>query len=140
MGDAEQEYSDLDEFLNRLSSILTDERTVVIDEFQRLPKAIWDRISLFHPNGRLIISGSSFRIVDKILSDRSPLLGLFYPVKIPLINPPDIVKGLEMNAEGATTMAPYMRVPRRYQCSRKWRISPAKRYSLQKGGCQGHTS
>lgn len=108
-----KEYMDPDEMIKRIGSDLPDGKTMVIDEFQRLPRSTWDEISLLHPNGRLILSGSSFKLVDMVLSERSPLLGLFYPVEIPLISPGDILKGLAevMKIEDAFKLAPYMRDP-----------------------------
>lgn len=109
----ENEYDNIEDLLEVLRTDLEDDRIVAIDEFQRLPMKIWDDISLMHPKGRLILSGSSFKMVDVILSKRSPLLGLFFPMKIPLIRPTDILVGLskEMNMVDAIDLAPYMRDP-----------------------------
>ncbi len=106
-------YEDIRDLLGDLKSYLKNNETVVLDEFQRLPESFWDEISLIHPEGRLVLSGSSLRIVDKVLSNRSPLLGLVYPVKIPLIGPRDILNGLSdnMDPSRAITMAPFMRDP-----------------------------
>ena len=112
--DINNSFENLNEFLITLKKDLHEEkRTIVIDEFQRLPSGIWDDISLFHPEGRLIVSGSSFKLVDRVLSDSSPLLGLFYPMKVPLIGHIDILRGLSENMEirDAIEIAPYARDP-----------------------------
>ena len=106
-------YDDIRDLLSDLKSYLMNNETVVLDEFQRLPESFWDEISLIHPEGRLILSGSSLRIVDRVLSNKSPLLGMVYPVKIPLIRPSDILNGLsgQMDPVRAITMAPFMQDP-----------------------------
>jgi hypothetical protein len=106
-------YDDVQDLLSDLKFYLKNNETVVLDEFQRLPESFWDEISLIHPEGRLILSGSSLRIVDRVLSNNSPLLGMVYPVKIPLIKPSDILKGLSdrMDPVRAITMSPFMQDP-----------------------------
>jgi hypothetical protein len=74
---------------------LRDGRTVVIDEFQRLPDWFIDEVAMFHPNGRLILSGSSMRVVDSILGSRSPLLLLIFPYKLDLVRPRDLLISLK---------------------------------------------
>ncbi len=112
-GDGHPDIRDIDDLLFAITSDLERGRTVVIDEFQRLPDKIYDDIALLHPGGRLILSGSSFDLVERVISNRSPLLGLFNPIEVPLIGPCDIVKGLseEMKVEDAFRMAPYLQDP-----------------------------
>lgn len=63
------------EFIEKLHKLLKEKQTVVIDEFQRLPEEFVDEVSLLHPSGRLILLGSSLRIIHKVFSPKSPLLG-----------------------------------------------------------------
>lgn len=67
--------------------------TIVVDEFQRLPD---DFIDFLHfvkdKNAKLILLGSSMRVVKKVLSARSPLLGLVRPVKLGLVRPSDMLR------------------------------------------------
>ncbi len=66
----------------------------IVDEFQRLPEHSWDILATAHPDGKLILSGSSRRVVEKILGARSPLLGLLAPYRLDLIKPCDAVVSL----------------------------------------------
>ncbi len=112
-GETSREYNDLSSFIKDLKKMLMDGETIVIDEFQRLSMNLWDEIALSHPYGNLILSGSSLKIVDKVLSNRSPLLGLLYPVRIPLIGPIDIINGLSEHMDPVETisLSPYMMDP-----------------------------
>ena len=48
--------------VRRITELLRDNKTVVIDEFQRINPEYMGLIALEHPNGRLIASGSSFKL------------------------------------------------------------------------------
>ncbi|MHA1594734.1 MAG: AAA family ATPase [Candidatus Baldrarchaeia archaeon] len=84
--------------LRRLPSIIEDalerNEVVIVDEFQRLPEHFWDIIASCHPKGKLVLSGSSLSIVEKVFSHRSPLLGLLLPIRIDIIRPSDILFSL----------------------------------------------
>lgn len=56
-------------------------KSVVIDEFQRLDENILEEISILHPKGRLLLSGSSLRILKKFFEPKSAFLGFFVPLK-----------------------------------------------------------
>jgi len=75
-------------------SLLNQGKTVVIDEFQRMDEGVLEEITRAHPDGKLILSGSSFRVVEKVFSPGSPLLGFFRPLRIDLISAEDIVRNL----------------------------------------------
>jgi hypothetical protein len=70
---------------------LREGKTVVIDEFQRLPEKYWDGLSAEHPNGKLVLVGSSFRVMKKLVDKRSPLLGLVLPYKLDIIHYADVL-------------------------------------------------
>ncbi len=104
---------DLDDFTRMVSDLLGEDRTVVIDEFQRLPMVVMEDISRAHPNGRLILTGSSMRVVERYTGRNSPLLALVRPFKLDLIRPSDILVSLveRMSPEEAVSSAPILRDP-----------------------------
>ena len=77
--------------------MLKNGNTVIMDEFQRLSEEDWSVLALAHPNGRLMASGSSFGMLNKIFDKRSPMLGLFQPFRIGLISYADTVAALHKN-------------------------------------------
>jgi len=79
------------DFLVQVAELLKSDATVVVDEFQRLPLNFMDEISLLHPRGRLILLGSSLRIVHRVFSPRSPLLGIVSTYRLDLLRPTDIL-------------------------------------------------
>jgi len=84
----------LDAATKLIGELLKDGRVVVVDEFQRLPVEYWELISLSHPNGKLVASGSSFGIVQKVFEKRSPLLGLLSPFRMDIIGYGDTLLSL----------------------------------------------
>lgn len=86
--------------------------TVIVDEFQRLPESFLDEITRYHPNGRLVLTGSSLRVVSSVLGTRSPLLGLAYPYRLGLVRPSDLLTSLSSwKPETAVAYAAYLREP-----------------------------
>jgi hypothetical protein len=104
---------DLDAFTKVVIDLLELGKTVVIDEFQRLPMVVMEDISRAHPNGRLILTGSSMRVVERYTGRNSPLLALVRPFKLDLIRPTDILVSLaqRMSSEKALSSAPILRDP-----------------------------
>jgi hypothetical protein len=96
-----------------ISVPLRNGEVVVVDEFQRLPDHFFDDISLSHPDGKLILTGSSMKFVNKMMSRNSPLLGLLFPVHISTIDPVDILKCLskEFSPERSIELAPFLQDP-----------------------------
>lgn len=88
-------------------------KIIVVDEFQRLPDHFFDDISLLHPHGKLILTGSSMKIVNSMMSSRSPLLGMLFPVQLSLIDPVDILRSLSgvLSSEEAIELAPFLQDP-----------------------------
>jgi AAA+ ATPase superfamily predicted ATPase len=84
-------FRKLDEAFVQSIKSLREGKTVVIDEFQRLPEKYWDGLSAEHPNGKLILVGSSFRVMKKLVDKRSPLLGLVLPYKLDIIHYADVL-------------------------------------------------
>jgi hypothetical protein len=99
-----------DNFSEAVVELLSSNKTVVIDEFQRLPESILERISMAHPQGKLIFSGSSMRVVKKLFGSSSPLLGLAMQYRLGLIKPDNMLRELlkKMDASVAVELAPYL--------------------------------
>lgn len=104
-----KKFSILDDFSEFLIESLREGKSVVVDEFQRLPLEVLERISTIHPFGQLILSGSSMAIVKKIFGIKSPLLGLLKEHKIGLIRHDDIIKKLSL--ENMVDYSTYLRDP-----------------------------
>lgn len=108
-----QRLSDLDDFTRVVTDLLNEGKTVVIDEFQRLPMVVMEDIARAHPNGKLILTGSSMRVVERYTGRNSPLLALVRPFKLDIIRPADILASLvdRMSPEKAVSSAPILRDP-----------------------------
>lgn len=90
------EFQDLKQCIDNVLNLLARNKTVVIDEFQRLPEEYWDLIGLKHHEvtGRLILCGSSLGIARRIFDKRSPLLGLLEPFLVDIASPEDTILSL----------------------------------------------
>ena len=102
--------NNMDDFSRAVSELLLADKKVVIDEFQRLPESVIERISTLHPKGKVILSGSSMRVIKKLFGSKSPLLGLAMQYKLGLIRPVNILRELskKMDAVQALELAPYL--------------------------------
>jgi hypothetical protein len=100
----------MDDFSRAVSQLLLADKKVVIDEFQRLPESVIERISILHPEGKVIFSGSSMRLMKKLFGSKSPLPGLAMQYKLGLIRPGNILRELsqKMDATQAMELAPYL--------------------------------
>ena len=101
-------------FEERIKNLLLKDITVVVDEFQRLPGRFLDLLHYQSPESRakLILVGSSLSVARKLMEKRSPLLGIVRPVRIGLIRPADVIRGLSnLEPELALKIAPYIRDP-----------------------------
>ena len=98
---------------SEVGKALKEGRVVVIDEFQRLPMSVLEDLTVYHPHGRLILSGSSLGVVRRIFDPKSPLLGFFTPFKLSLISPIDILTSLGkvFRPEVAVELSCYLRDP-----------------------------
>lgn len=83
-----------DAFLAILTRALADDKTVVVDEFQRLGDDFFDFLHLTQKRGKLILISSTLYLSKKLLSSRSALLGLFTEVPIGLISMEDCLRAL----------------------------------------------
>lgn len=103
----------LDAFIRTVKDLLSNEKTVIIDEFQRLPMSFLEEIATVHPHGQLILSGSSMRVAKEIFGKKSPLLGLVQPYMLSMARAEDVLRSLagKMSVEKAIEIAPYVRDP-----------------------------
>ena len=102
----------VNEGLEEIKKLLSENKRVVLDEFQRLNESTLEELSVLHPKGQLIISGSSLRIVKKIFEPQSPLLGFFMPMKIGFIRPSDAIRGVQASDfEKRIELATFLREP-----------------------------
>ena len=98
--------------MERLGGLLRAGRTVVMDEFQRLPDAFLDDVAILHPSGRLVLSGSAMGVVGRVLGRKAPLLGLASPYRLGLVRPSDALLGLDAKRDGSNVPhAAYLRDP-----------------------------
>ncbi len=104
-----ERFLDMEDFVAFLLRALGNGKKVVIDEFQRLPEYVLERISTTHPSGVLLLSGSSMKVVDEILGKRSPLLGLLEEHFVDLIHPQDFIDSL--NTDDVLDYLTYIRDP-----------------------------
>lgn len=101
------------DMIKEAKKLLSEGKTVVIDEFQRLEEGILEELALLHPNGKLILSGSSMRVARRIFEPQSPLLGFFTPFKIGFISPADMLLSLknEFDESSLIEMCTFLREP-----------------------------
>ncbi len=99
----------MDAVVDLVMRSLRSGRTVIIDEFQRMSMGTLERIASVHPDGRLILSGSSMGVMNRVLGPGSPLLGRFREKRVMLVGPEDMYtvypKGLPIDH------APYLSDP-----------------------------
>ncbi|MEK6857020.1 MAG: AAA family ATPase, partial [Nanoarchaeota archaeon] len=103
----------LSQLKEEVAAQLSKNNTLVIDEFQRLNQSIIEEWVTLHPKGRLILSGSSLRVIKKIFEPQSPLLGFFVPLKIGFIKALTMLRGLKKNVKGSEILelAAFLREP-----------------------------
>jgi hypothetical protein len=106
-------FDNLDAFSTVVINLLRKGKTCVIDEFQRLPLRTLEEIARAHPNGRLILTGSSMRTTTKIIGGNSPLLGIVLPSRLGLVRPKDLLFSLSgaLPPHRAIELAPVLRDP-----------------------------
>lgn len=85
----------LQEMKEKTKELLEKGKTAAIDEFQRLEESFLEELTLLHPKGKLLLSGSSMRIVKKLFEPKSALLGFFTPMKIGFVGPQNILKEIK---------------------------------------------
>ncbi len=97
------------EMTELITRMLREGKKVVLDEFQRVPLDYLERITVAHPSGSLVLSGSSMGMIHKVINPRSPLLGFFKEVRIDLIEHKDIFSNMPDRL--GFEYVPYLRDP-----------------------------
>jgi hypothetical protein len=111
-GLVEQRFGSFEDLIDTLKAHIEAGRTVVVDEFQRLPEGFLDELAIFHPSGRVMLSGSSLHVVEKVLGSGTPLLGLVSVHRLDLVRPKDMLSSLtHMRPDVAISYAAYLREP-----------------------------
>ncbi|MEM1627562.1 MAG: ATP-binding protein [Sulfolobaceae archaeon] len=82
---SDDEELPLDEGISRIISSLKNNKTVILDEFQRLPEKYLDLLATAYPKGNLTLLASSLGAINKVIEKNSPLLGLIVPYKMGII-------------------------------------------------------
>ncbi len=91
----EDRQIDYGTFIEILRRALEQNKTVVVDEFHRLGKDFFDTLHAMEKNGKLILISSTLFLSKKLISERSPLLGLFAEVPVGLIALNDTLQALK---------------------------------------------
>lgn len=73
-------------FLNIVKRELSQNRTIVVDEFHRLGDDFLDFVHSIKRSGRLILVSSTLFLSKKLLGEKSPILGLFSELPIRIIS------------------------------------------------------
>jgi hypothetical protein len=81
-------------FIREVVQSLENEKTIVIDEIQRLPEEFFDRLHNIGVKGRLIAITSTIWLTKELLGKRSPMLGLFSEFRMDIIDERDILLNL----------------------------------------------
>lgn len=101
------------EFFPLFKSLL-GEKTIVLDEFHRLPPLFLDYLHSTGAKGRLVVISSTLWLSQKLIANRSPILGLFYSIPFSIIDEKDIICGLSgivKNKKELVEAAVYLREP-----------------------------
>lgn len=103
-----------DVFLRAVFDSIKNNKTVVIDEIQRLPAEFHDRLHKLGVTGNLVAVSSTLWIAKKLIGEKSPLLGLFSEFKVNIIDETDILKNLLKymeNPKQLIELSAYLREP-----------------------------
>lgn len=101
-------------FLREVSTNLKDNKTVVVDEIQRLPAEFHDRLHKSGVIGRLVAVSSTLWVAKRLIGEKSPLLGLFSEFRVDIIDEADILRNLSKsikNPRQLTEFSIYLREP-----------------------------
>lgn len=86
-----------DTFIELFKRDLSENKTIVVDEFHRLGSEFFDMLHHIKKTGKLILISSTLFLSKNILSSHSPLLGLFAEVPLGLISLNDCIRYLTRN-------------------------------------------
>lgn len=103
-----------DVFVRAVFDSLRENKTVVVDEIQRLPQEFYDRLHKSGVTGGLIAVSSTLWVAKKLMGEKSPLLGLFSEFRVDLIEEIDILENLSehvKNPKQLIELSTYLREP-----------------------------
>lgn len=81
-------------FLELLKRAIAGDNTVVVDEFHRLGNDFFDFLHYSDKQGKVILISSTLFLSKKLISEKSPLLGIFAEIPIGLIDMKDTAVAL----------------------------------------------
>lgn len=108
---AQERIDDLNVLINVVKELLSKKKTIIIDEYQRLPHVFFDELAMLHPNGKIILSGSVVSTIHKFFGTSSPLLGMLSEYKLGLVAPNDILRTLKDLEARSVEYAAFIRDP-----------------------------
>ncbi len=88
------------------------DKQIIVDEFHRLGDDFLEFLHIKQPKNLILIT-STLNLAKKLLTEKSPILGLFLEFRLDLINEKDILISLEKNLRGKKLIenAIYLREP-----------------------------
>ena len=104
-------YDTFEEILQRE---LANGKTLVVDEFHRLGDDFFDLLHSMRKDGRLILVSSTLSLSKKMIGKRSPLMGLFAEVPVPIIslkNTSDTIKDIKDSKKELMELSMILREP-----------------------------
>ena len=95
----------------RLVRELLGSKSIVVDEFHRLPPLFLDVLHADGVRGELVLITSTLWLSQRLLGSGSPLLGLVRPVKVGLVDEREIIAHLsrEFRGRGLVEASTYLR-------------------------------
>ena len=84
-----------DTFTEILQRELSNDKTLVIDEFHRLGDDFYDLLHGMKKNGKLILVSSTLSLSKKLLDEKSPLMGIFAEMPVPIIDLSNTLEALD---------------------------------------------
>lgn len=96
-----------DAFMEVFRMSLEDGKTVVVDEFHRLGDDFLDYLHYSGKKGKLILVSSTLSLSKKLVSSKSPLLGLVSEMPVSLIRLKDCIRSLKKHGFGKKPLLEY---------------------------------
>lgn len=108
----EQKAISYETFLELLSRGLSEEKTLVVDEFHRLGEDFLEFLHAREKKGKLILISSTLHLSREMFGQKSPALGLFAEAPIGLIGLGDVMRKIRsMEGRELVEIAVIMREP-----------------------------
>jgi AAA+ ATPase superfamily predicted ATPase len=96
-----------DAFRRELIKGLENDETIVVDEFQRLPKEFLDVLHGMGVKGKIIAVTSTLWLSKEIFEASSPILGLFSDFKMGIIDEMDILQNMQKYIKDSRRLLEY---------------------------------